>query len=35
MIRAVQLPGSTNTIGVGVAIAVTYVLLNNRREESK
>jgi hypothetical protein len=30
-----QLPGSTNTIGVGVAIAVTYALLNNRMAGDK
>jgi hypothetical protein len=28
----IVLPGSANTIGVGIAIAVTYLSLNNRKE---
>lgn len=27
----VVLPGSVNTIGVGITIAVTYISLNNRK----
>lgn len=27
----IELPGSVNTIGVGITIAVTYISLNNRK----
>ncbi len=30
-----QLPGSTNTVGVGVVMAVTFVLLNRRTENGQ
>ncbi len=28
----IKLPGSATTAGVGVAIGITFVLLNNRKE---